>query len=141
MIALFGLSFFPSASSNFFQGCIIRAKLLDKIQHAFSSNPDLKNLMVDPIISMDLGTCEQAWRSTMITCTQFGIACPSLSNSLNYYDSYRTTDLPANLTQAQRDFFGGHTYERIDLPGWHHCAWTETHKDIGNVNERTRGEQ
>ena len=115
--------------------------MLDKIQSAFSSSPHLTNLMIDPVISMDLGTCDKAWRSTLINCAEFGLACPSLSGSLNYYDSYRTANLPANLTQAQRDFFGGHTYERIDSSGWHHCAWTETHKDIGDVNERTKGEQ
>ena len=82
-------------------GCIIRAKLLDEIQSAPLSNPHLLNLMVDPLISMDLGTCEKSLRSTLITCTEFGIACPSLSGSLNYYDSYRTANLPANFTQTK----------------------------------------
>ena len=76
-------------------GCIIRAKLLDEIQSAPLSNPHLLNLMVDPLISMDLGTCEKSLSSTLITCTEFGIA------RLNYYDSYRTANLPANFTQTK----------------------------------------
>ena len=122
-------------------GCIIRAKLLNKIQAAVVSNPDLPNLLLDPMIAQELCDSADSWRRVIISCAQHGIPCPSLGGSLTYYDSYRTVDSPANLTQAMRDFFGGHTYERTDIAGPHHCAWTDTHKDIGNINERTKGEK
>lgn len=122
-------------------GCIIRAKLLDKIQVAFTNNSNLVNLMVDPGFANELNARQMAWRRIVTLCIAHGIACPSLCASLNYFDSYRRESLPANLTQAQRDFFGGHTYERIDREGPHHCAWTKTHKAIGNLNERSAGEQ
>jgi len=121
-------------------GCIIRAKLLNNIQAAFLVDPDLPNLMLDPSIALQLESCNEGWREVVITCANYGVACLSIGGSLNYYDSYRTESSPANLTQAQRDFFGGHTYERTDVPGPHHCVWTDSHKDIGDVNERTRGE-
>lgn len=122
-------------------GCIIRAKLLDNIQEAFTTNKDLPNLMVDPGFAQILNDRQQAWRRIVTLCIAWGVPCPSLSASLSYFDSYRSERLPANLTQAQRDFFGGHTYERIDREGPHHCAWTKTHKAIGNLNERSAGEQ
>merc|ERR1740139_1587006 len=121
-------------------GCIIRAKVLDKIQAAFLMDPSLPNLMLDSSVAIELGASNDGWREVVITCAQYGIACPSISGSLSYYDSYRTANLPANLTQAQRDFFGGHTYERIDQPGSHHSKWTDAHKDIGNINERNQGD-
>jgi 6-phosphogluconate dehydrogenase len=122
-------------------GCIIRAKLLDKIQDALANDPDLLNLMVDPGFAEELNARQMAWRRIITLCVASGQACPALSASLNYFDSYRRESLPANLTQAQRDFFGGHTYERIDAEGPHHCAWTKKHKEIGNLNERSAGEQ
>jgi len=122
-------------------GCIIRSGLLNSIQRAFSFNAQLPNLMVDPLISKDLNTCSGSWRKVIMQCAMTGVPCPSLTSSLAYFDSYRTKSLPANLTQAQRDFFGGHTYERIDKDGKFHCAWTESHKDIGDISQRTAGEQ
>jgi len=122
-------------------GCIIRAKLLDKIQSALKTNPSLPNLMLDPDFAAELNGKQAAWRNIITLYVKNGIACPSLSASLNYFDSYRRETLPANLTQAQRDFFGGHTYERIDAEGPHHCAWTETHKDIGDLSTRADGEK
>jgi 6-phosphogluconate dehydrogenase len=122
-------------------GCIIRAAVLDKIQVAFTSNPYLPNLMVDPAIAIDLNSCLVSWRNVVITCANHGIPCPTLGGTLAYLDSYRTASLPANLTQAQRDFFGGHTYERVDAVGPHHCSWTDAHKDIGIIGERTKGEK
>lgn len=121
-------------------GCIIRAKLLDKIQKALNNDPDLANLMVDPDFARELNDRHMAWRRVVTLCVASGIACPALSNSLSYYDQYRRANMPANLVQAQRDFFGGHTYERLDREGAFHCAWTDTHHDIGNVKERTSGE-
>eukprot|EP00562_Extubocellulus_spinifer_P024217 CAMPEP_0178663476 /NCGR_PEP_ID=MMETSP0698-20121128/28845_1 /TAXON_ID=265572 /ORGANISM="Extubocellulus spinifer, Strain CCMP396" /LENGTH=494 /DNA_ID=CAMNT_0020306535 /DNA_START=229 /DNA_END=1713 /DNA_ORIENTATION=- len=122
-------------------GCIIRAKLLDKIQAAFSSNPSLSNLMVDPAFATELNERSMAWRRIITLCVASGVSCPALCASLNYFDSYRRESLPANLTQAQRDFFGGHTYERIDREGPFHCAWTDAHKAIGDISERTAGEK
>lgn len=121
-------------------GCIIRAKLLEKIQDAYEWNENLPNLMVDTGFAKELNERAPAWRRTVALCVTNGIACPSLCNSLTYFDTYRRSRLPANLTQAQRDFFGGHTYERIDAEGRHHCAWTEGHKSIGDANARTAGE-
>ena len=75
----------------------------------------------------------------MSLCVASGIPCPAFSAALNYYDAYRRESLPANLTQAQRDFFGGHSYERTDKEGSFHTQWTDAHKSIGDVNERTKG--
>ncbi|KAG7347829.1 6-phosphogluconate dehydrogenase [Nitzschia inconspicua] len=121
-------------------GCIIRAKLLDSIQQAFSNDPDLDNLLVDSGLSKEIIDRTPAWRRTVALCTTSGIACPSLCGSLTYFDTYRRERLPASLTQAQRDFFGGHTYERIDMNGRFHTAWTDAHRDIGDVNHRVDGE-
>lgn len=121
-------------------GCIIRAALLGPIRAAFTSNPDLPNLLVDPNFSAELNEHSGAWRRLVALCITSGIACPSLASSLTYFDSYRRARLPANLTQAQRDFFGGHTYERIDGQGRFHTAWTDAHKDIGDATQRTAGE-
>ena len=121
-------------------GCIIRAHLLDSIQLAFSMNPKLPNLMVDPGFAEQLIGAESSWRRMVALCATSGIACPSLCSSLMYFDTYRRARLPACLTQAQRDFFGGHTYERTDMPGRFHTAWTDAHKDIGDVAGRTAGE-
>jgi len=130
-------------------GCIIRAKLLDKIQAAYmvdsgggvGGEGPLPNLMIDPGFAAELNAGQMAWRRVVTLCIASGIACPAMSASLNYYDSYRRDSLPANLTQAQRDYFGGHTYERTDREGAFHCAWTKSHKDIGDVTERTAGEK
>jgi 6-phosphogluconate dehydrogenase len=121
-------------------GCIIRAKLLDSIQEAFSDNPSLDNLLVNPGFAKEINERSIAWRRVVALCVTSGIACPSLCGSLTYFDTYRRDRLPANLTQAQRDFFGGHTYERTDMPGRFHTAWTDAHKDIGDVNTRVDGE-
>jgi len=120
-------------------GCIIRAQLLDKINRAFQKEPGLENLMCDDEFAVDLNNRHIAWRRIVTLCVASGVACPALCASLNYFDSYRRMRMPANLTQAQRDFFGGHTYERTDREGAFHCTWTDTHKGIGDVNERTAG--
>ena len=121
-------------------GCIIRAGFLDRIRSAYHQNRDLKNLLCDPSFASDLNEKQGSWRRIVSLCVASGIACPSFSASLCYFDSYRRATLPANLTQAQRDFFGGHTYERVDRPGAFHSAWTEAHKDIGDIGARTMGE-
>lgn len=122
-------------------GCIIRAKLLDKIQAALKKDAELPNLMVDPEFASELNSKQMSWRRIVTLCIASGVPCPSMSASLSYFDSYRRESLPANLTQAQRDFFGGHTYERTDAEGPHHCEWTKAHKAIGDLTSRTAGEQ
>ena len=122
-------------------GSVIRSKMLTQIQKAFSKNSDLSNLITDSSFVEQLNSKSKAWRRLVATCVLNGIACPSLSGSLGYLDTYRRQTLPANLIQAQRDFFGSHTYERVDGSGRRfHTAWTEDHKAIGNTDERTAGE-
>lgn len=120
-------------------GCIIRAGFLNHLQNAYTTNPSLDNLMMDPMFSAELNRRQDAWRRIVTLCIASGLACPALSASLAYYDTYRRESLPANLTQAQRDYFGGHTYERTDMSGIFHTAWTAAHKDIGDVTKRTAG--
>lgn len=104
-------------------GCIIRARFLDRIQEAYDHDGELVNLMMSPFFSTVLAKAQDNWRLVAITCKELGIPIPSISASLDYYDSYRSTVLPANLIQAQRDYFGAHTYERTDSPGSFHTDW------------------
>lgn len=121
-------------------GCIIRAKLLATIYKAYTTNPNLKNLMVDPTFAEEINARQMSLRRIVGLGVASGIATPALSASLSYYDQYRRERLPANLIQGQRDFFGGHTYQRTDKEGTFHCLWDETHKDIGDLSGRTAGE-
>jgi len=121
-------------------GCIIRAALLQKIQDALARDKLLPNLLLDPVVASELNERSAAWRRVVVVAVGYGISTPALCGSLNYFDSYRRKSLPANLTQAQRDFFGGHTYERTDKDGVFHTAWTDAHKSIGDINERKAGE-
>jgi 6-phosphogluconate dehydrogenase len=105
-------------------GCIIRAALLSDVRAAFSRNPALVNLMLDDSFSKALATEQQALRDVVQTAVSAGIPVPALGSSLAYYDSYRSARLPANLTQGQRDFFGAHTYRRVDRDGVFHTDWT-----------------
>ncbi|KAJ0407341.1 hypothetical protein P43SY_004769 [Pythium insidiosum] len=120
-------------------GCIIRAAFLDRIKSAYAKDPTLISLLVDPDFAQELNARQYSWRRVVSLAVASGIPTPSFSGSLNYYDSFRRDRLPANLTQAQRDFFGGHTYERTDREGRFHCEWTDAHHSIGNVAERVRG--
>ena len=104
-------------------GCIIRAKLLELIREAYDGDPDLPNLLVDPVIASDLNRLQGAWRLVVLTARAFGLPCPALSASLDYFDSYRQPRLPANLLQGLRDYFGAHGYERVDKPGTFHTEW------------------
>lgn len=121
-------------------GCIIRAAVLQKIQDAMARDANLPNLIMDPVIAGELNDRASAWRRVIITAVGYGIATPALSGSLNYFDSFRRASLPANMTQAQRDFFGGHTYQRTDRDGVFHTEWTDAHKAIGDISERMAGE-
>jgi 6-phosphogluconate dehydrogenase len=120
-------------------GCIIRAALLAKIQGALEIDVNLPNLMVDPTFAAELNERQMAWRRIVTLCVASGIACPALSASLQYYDQYRRETLSANMVQAQRDFFGGHTYERNDREGTFHTLWDDSHKDLGDLTGRTAG--
>ena len=107
-------------------GCIIRAKLLDPVRQAFARKPDLVNLLLDPEIAGEVQRAEPGWRRVVSLAASGGIPVPSLGASLAYFDSYRTARLPQNLTQAQRDAFGAHTFERADRPGFVHADWGVT---------------
>jgi 6-phosphogluconate dehydrogenase len=108
-------------------GCIIRARFLNRITEAYERNPALDNLMLDPFFKDILNRSQQNWRDVVALAVSQGIAVPAFSASLGYYDSYRSARLPANLLQAQRDFFGAHTYERTDKPRgrFFHTDWPE----------------
>ena len=104
-------------------GCIIRARLLDDITGAYRREPQLTNLLVDPAFARVMGECQQDLRDVVATAAQHGVAVPAFMSALAYYDAYRSPRLPANLLQAQRDYFGAHTYQRTDRPGKFHTVW------------------
>ncbi len=108
-------------------GCIIRAAFLDKIKQAFDENPELPNLLLAPEFKQTILDRQEAWRDVIALSNKMGIPVPAFSASLDYFDSYRRDRLPQNLTQAQRDYFGAHTYERTDKPRgeFFHTEWTE----------------
>ncbi|MBN3941986.1 MAG: NADP-dependent phosphogluconate dehydrogenase [Nostoc sp.] len=105
-------------------GCIIRAGFLNKIKNAFNENPAPPNLLLAPEFKQTILDRQTAWREVLATAAKLGIPVPAFSASLDYFDSYRRDRLPQNLTQAQRDYFGAHTYERLDKPGAFHTEWT-----------------
>jgi 6-phosphogluconate dehydrogenase len=107
-------------------GCIIRSVFLGKIKEAFERNPKLTNLMLDDYFRGEIKTCQKGWRTVVSTAVKKGIAVPAFSTALAFYDAYRSARLPANLLQAQRDYFGAHTYERVDQPRgrFFHTNWT-----------------
>ena len=107
-------------------GCIIRSQFLGNIKDAYDKNPKLENLLMDDYFSGLLNKYQESWRKAMVAAIQLGIPTPAFSTALAFFDGYRTENLPANLLQAQRDFFGAHTYERIDEPRgkFFHTNWT-----------------
>ncbi len=107
-------------------GCIIRAKFLNRIVEAYQRDPALHNLLLDRYFTKIIRKTQRNWRVAVSTAVKHGVAAPAFSASLAYFDSYRQARLPANLLQAQRDFFGAHTYERIDKPGVFHTEWIES---------------
>jgi 6-phosphogluconate dehydrogenase len=109
-------------------GCIIRARFLGNIKNAFDRDPKLANLLLDPYFKKVIGKAQAAWRNVIKTAVELGIPVPAMGTALNYYDSYRSARLPANLLQAQRDYFGAHTFERVDKPRgqFFHYIWTES---------------
>ncbi|MHB8955619.1 MAG: decarboxylating NADP(+)-dependent phosphogluconate dehydrogenase [Pirellulaceae bacterium] len=104
-------------------GCIIRAQFLERIMEAFGAEPALENLLLFEYFQDAVATADAAWRDVVVVATRLGIPVPAFSSALAYYDSYRSAVLPANLLQAQRDYFGAHEYERIDRPGKFHTDW------------------
>jgi 6-phosphogluconate dehydrogenase len=107
-------------------GCIIRSAFLGKIKEAFDKNPGLENLLLDPFFKAAMETAQAAWRRVVMAAVELGIPLPAISAALAFYDGYRSERLPANLLQAQRDYFGAHTYERVDKPRgeFFHTNWT-----------------
>ena len=107
-------------------GCIIRSRFLGKIKEAYSKNPRLANLLVDDFFSQTLIDYQASWRRAIIQAIEYGVPTPAFSTALSFYDGFRSARLPANLLQAQRDFFGAHTYERVDRPRgeFFHTNWT-----------------
>ena len=107
-------------------GCIIRSVFLGKIKDAFDNNPALSNLLLDPYFKGVIDDCQKGWRNVCATAMLNGIPVPAFATALGYYDGYRCENLPANLLQAQRDYFGAHTYERLDHPRgeFFHTNWT-----------------
>jgi 6-phosphogluconate dehydrogenase len=104
-------------------GCIIRAVFLDRIKEAFDADPNLENLLLAPYFQQAVQKAQDGWRHVVSTAALLGIPTPAFSAALAYYDGYRRERLPANLLQAQRDYFGAHTFERVDQPGTFHAEW------------------
>jgi 6-phosphogluconate dehydrogenase len=111
-------------------GCIIRARFLQRIKEAFDRDPALPNLLLDPYFQDVIGRTQSHWRKIVSDAVLSGLPTPAFSASLAYFDSYRSERLPANLLQAQRDYFGAHTYERTDHPKgkFFHYDWVGDHK-------------
>mmetsp|Transcript_5791 Transcript_5791/g.10244 ORF Transcript_5791/g.10244 Transcript_5791/m.10244 type:complete len:487 (-) Transcript_5791:213-1673(-) len=109
-------------------GCIIRSKFLGNIRDAFKKNPALPNLLLDDFFKSAVTKCNDGWRQAVSTAVLYGVPVPTFSTALAFYDGYRAASLSANLLQAQRDYFGAHTYERVDKPRgeWFHTNWTGT---------------
>lgn len=110
-------------------GCIIRAQFLDRIKEAFDADANLENLLLDPFFEQAVENAQEAWRAVVASASVLGIPVPAFSAALCYYDGYRLGRLPANLLQAQRDYFGAHTYQRVDKDGTYHTEWLQLRKD------------
>jgi 6-phosphogluconate dehydrogenase len=122
----FGWDLKPGEIAMIFRGgCIIRAQFLQNIKEAYDRDPNLSNLLLDPYFKGIVEEYQQAWREVVATAVLNGIPVPAFASAINYYDSYRSEKLPANLLQAQRDYFGAHTYRRIDREGVFHTEWTK----------------
>ena len=113
-------------------GCIIRSVFLGRIKEAFDKNDSLNNLLLDDWFTKKIDECQASWRRVVAKAVELGIPTPAFSTALAFYDGYRNDRLPANLLQAQRDYFGAHTYERVDKPRgqYFHTNWTGTGGDV-----------
>ena len=117
-------------------GCIIRSQFLSKIRDAFERNPNLQNLLLDEFFIEAISEALPGWRKAVVKAIEIGVPAPTFSSALSFYDGYRSKRLPANLLQAQRDYFGAHTYERLDKPRgqFFHTNWTGRGGDISASN-------
>jgi 6-phosphogluconate dehydrogenase len=115
-------------------GCIIRSVFLGNIKEAFEADADLENLLLNDFFKDAIHKAQAGWRRTVIKSIEIGVPTPCFSTALSFYDSYRTEVLPANLLQAQRDYFGAHTYERLDKPRgeFFHTNWTGKGGDVSS---------
>ncbi len=104
-------------------GCIIRARFLDRIKDAFDADAKLENLLLAPYFTAAIDEAQSAWRRVVAAAVQLGIPAPAFTSALSYFDGFRRGRLPANLLQAQRDYFGAHTYQRTDRSGTFHTEW------------------
>jgi 6-phosphogluconate dehydrogenase len=111
-------------------GCIIRARFLDRIREAYADHPDLDNLLMVPYFTDAVAAGQDAWRRVVVLATEQGVAIPAFSSSLSYYDGYRRERGPANLIQGLRDFFGAHTYRRVDIDGVFHTRWAQDGTEV-----------
>ena len=111
-------------------GCIIRAKFLNRIVDAYNTNPDVESLLLDPYFKNEMGDLINSWRRVVIAATQTGLPIPVFASSLSYYDSLCADRLPAALIQGQRDYFGAHTYQRVDKPGTFHTQWSGDRSEV-----------
>jgi 6-phosphogluconate dehydrogenase len=105
-------------------GCIIRARFLDRIKDAYEQDPNLTDLLLVPYFRDGLARDQDSWRQVVATATRAGVPAPAFSSSLAYYDGLRSERSPANLIQGLRDYFGSHTYHRVDRPGIYHTLWS-----------------
>ena len=129
--AEFGWNITPGDLATIWRGgCIIRAKFLNRIKEAFAADPGLASLIVAPYFRRAVESAIDSWRRVVATAAQLGIPNPGFSSALSYYDALRTERLPAALTQAQRDFFGAHTYGRVDAPGKFHTLWSQDRSEV-----------
>jgi 6-phosphogluconate dehydrogenase len=121
-------------------GCIIRAKFLDRIKEAYEESPDLPSLMLAPFFTEALARAQPAWRRVVQAAVDQGVPIPAFASSLAYYDGYRRARGPANLIQGLRDYFGSHTYHRVDRAGAYHTRWaqdgSEVRTDKGGAGSR-----
>jgi len=115
-------------------GCIIRSAFLDDIKAAYDKVPDLQNLLIDDYFKDRIQETQASWRQVVAEATLRGIPIPAMSSALCFYDGYRNARLPANLLQAQRDYFGAHTYQKVDGDGsWHHTDWIGSGSGISST--------
>jgi 6-phosphogluconate dehydrogenase len=117
-------------------GCIIRAAFLQKITEAFERDPALSNLLLDDYFKESISKYQRNWREVVSIAVNSGIPCPTFSSAVAYYDGYRNARLPQNLLQAQRDYFGAHTYERLDEPRgtFFHLDWLNENRPESRMN-------
>jgi 6-phosphogluconate dehydrogenase len=111
-------------------GCIIRAQFLNRIADAYAVNPNLESLILDPYFTKAVANAVSSWREVVANAALAGVPIPAFASSLSYYDGLRAERLPAALVQGQRDFFGAHTYKRVDMPGVFHTQWSGDRSEV-----------